>query len=212
MRVKYPQRLYKSGEVAVRHGKTRWDDHHRHKTPHLTTYRLKHSMRRLLKLSALLQTPTTLRSSANMTSAAGSAPKGNVGSRAMESILTSTSAGASPEEWQSFLIKTMNDTSAPLARNMLDKIGLNASTTTPFKLLDHGCGLGVVAPVLRETVPKDVMERSSVLCGDFSEALVKAVQGRIEKEGWVGCEAKVVDAQVCVSSFFLSPKVLFDLC
>lgn len=81
---------------------------------------------------------------------------------------------------------------------MLAKIGLDASATEPFTLLDHGCGLGVVAPVLMETVPRGVLERSSVICADFSEKLVESVQGRIEREGWMNCEARVVDAQVSV--------------
>lgn len=127
--------------------------------------------------------------------------KGNYGSLAMEAILTSAddSAGASssPKDWQHFLIDTMTAISGPLARDMLDCIGLNASAE-PFRLLDHGCGLGVVAPVLMETVPQAVLEASSVVCGDNSAALVEAVGRRIEREEWVNCEARVVDAQVSV--------------
>lgn len=82
---------------------------------------------------------------------------------------------------------------------MLTKIGLDASATEPFTLLDHGCGLGVIAPVLMETVQHKVLEESSIICADLSEKLVESVQGRIEKEVWVNCEAKVVDAQVSLS-------------
>lgn len=199
-REKYPWRLYKSQDIWRAHqAMGRRDGRQYQRTTPSHTCLLVPSIegKRLLKLSAQLQTSTSLRSSPTMTSVAGA--KGNVGSRAMEATLTPTSTEMSPDEWQSFLIKTMNDVSGPLARNMLDKIGLNASTATPFRLLDHGCGLGVVAPVLMETVPKAVLERSSVLCGDYSEALVQTVRARIEREGWVGCEAKVVDAQVCAS-------------
>lgn len=90
----------------------------------------------------------------------------------------------------------MQSISSPLARNMLTKIGLDASATEPFTLLDHGCGLGVIAPVLMETVPHKVLKESSIVCADLSEKLVESVRGRIEREGWVNCEAKVVDAQV----------------
>lgn len=113
-------------------------------------------------------------------------------SSAMEATLTSSSSA----EWQAFLLKTMQYISSPLARNMLTKIGLDASTAEPFTLLDHGCGLGVIAPVLMETVPHKVLEESSIVCADFSEKLVESVQNRIEREGWVNCEARVVDAQV----------------
>ncbi|KAJ4412527.1 hypothetical protein N0V82_008752 [Gnomoniopsis sp. IMI 355080] len=114
-----------------------------------------------------------------------------VASSAMEAFLTTSSS----TEWQSFLLQTMQAISGPLARNMIARIGLGASTTEPFTLLDHGCGLGVVAPVLMETVPRDVLERSSVVSADLSEKLVESVQARSEREGWVNCEARVVDAQ-----------------
>lgn len=120
---------------------------------------------------------------------------GNAGSKAMEAILTTSSS----IEWQAFLQKSMEAISKPLASNMLAKIGLNASATEPFKLLDHGCGLGIVAPVLMETIPRDVLERSSVLCADLSEKLVENVKDRIDQEDWVNCEARVVDAQVSVA-------------
>lgn len=134
------------------------------------------------------------------TNAMSGSTKSNFGSRAMEAILTSGdgSTGTSPEDWQCFLIDTMTAISGPLARHMLDRIGLNAAAAAPFRLLDHGCGLGVVAPVLLETMPREVLEASSVICGDNSEALVETVRGRIEREGWIGCEARVVDAQVSV--------------
>lgn len=139
-------------------------------------------------LNKIQQNPTPI--ILNMT-----APKpstGNAGSRAMEEIMTASSS----TEWQTFLLKTMQAISSPLASNMLTKIGLNAATTEPFTLLDHGCGMGVVAPVLMETVPREVLEHSTVLCADLSEKLVDSVQERIGREGWVGCEARVVDAQV----------------
>lgn len=99
---------------------------------------------------------------------------------------------------QQSLLEAVDAITAPLARNMLHKIGLDETTTTPFKLLEIGCGMGVLAPNLNQTVPKNVMEKSSVLCTDFSEALVTTVKRRIENEGWVNTDARVVDAQVCL--------------
>lgn len=121
--------------------------------------------------------------------------KGNIGSRAMEALLE-PAGDTTPEARQRYLIDTTTNISGPLARNMLGKIGLDASAAAPFTLLDHGCGLGAVAPVLMETVPRRVLESSRVLCGDASEALVDAIRARMEREAWVGCEARVIDAQV----------------
>lgn len=90
----------------------------------------------------------------------------------------------------------MRSISAPLAQRMLAQVGLGAETTKPYRLLEQGCGMGVVAPLLHETVPQATREKSSVLCGDFSGPLVEAVKGRIAKEGWENCEAQVVDATV----------------
>lgn len=116
------------------------------------------------------------------------------GASAMQKILESSYG----EDWQQFLIETMRSISAPLAQKALAQVGLGAGTTEPYRLLEQGCGMGVVAPMLHETVPMEVQEKSSVLCGDFSAPLVEAVKGRIAKEGWVNCEAQVVDAQVSV--------------
>lgn len=116
------------------------------------------------------------------------------GASAMQKILEQSYG----EDWQEFLVETMRSVSSPLARRALAQVGLGAGTTEPYRLLEHGCGLGVVAPLLHESVPREVQERSSVLCGDFSAPLVEAVKGRIAKEGWVNCEAQVVDATVSV--------------
>lgn len=116
------------------------------------------------------------------------------GASAMQKILEQSYG----EDWQEFLVETMRSVSSPLARRALAQVGLGAGTTEPYRLLEQGCGLGVVAPLLHESVPREVQERSSVLCGDFSAPLVEAVKGRIAKEGWVNCEAQVVDATVSV--------------
>lgn len=110
---------------------------------------------------------------------------------AMQSILQA----AGGEEWQQVLLESIKSISAPLAVKMLNQIILGANTNEPFNLLEHGCGMGVVAPLLNETVPRELMERSSVLCGDFSDLLVEVVRKRIKNEGWVQTRAEVVDAQ-----------------
>lgn len=116
------------------------------------------------------------------------------GASAMQKILQQSYG----DDWEEFLVETMRSVSSPLARRALAQVGLGAGTTEPYRLLEQGCGLGVVAPLLHETVPREVQQKSSVLCGDFSAPLVEAVKGRMAKQGWVNCEAQVVDATVSV--------------
>lgn len=123
-----------------------------------------------------------------MTTATASSPPPNDGATAMETILQQTS--------HEFLLAQLEYSSAPPARNMLRKIGLDETATTPFNLVDLGCGMGVVAPLLNDMVPPEVMGRSKVLCVDNSEALIGSVRKRMAEEGWVGAEARVVDIQV----------------
>jgi len=86
--------------------------------------------------------------------------------------------------------------SAPLVVRMLKQIGLTADTNQPFRLVDNGCGAGVVAAELQRLIRPEVMKESSVLCGDFPESMVELVQERIKGEGWVNTRAERIDAQV----------------
>lgn len=118
---------------------------------------------------------------------------------APQTAMQSALQAADGEAWQQSLLETLDAISAPLAVKMLSQINLGKNTTEPFSLLDQGCGMGVVASLLNETVPREVLGRCTVLCGDFSGPLVGFVSKRIEKEGWVSTRAEVVDAQVCDS-------------
>ncbi|KAK5657642.1 hypothetical protein OQA88_2714 [Cercophora sp. LCS_1] len=97
--------------------------------------------------------------------------------------------------WEDVLLDNARRVSAPLAIRMLDQIGLNSATSTPFKLFDSGCGAGVVAAEVHRVVQPSVLAKSSVLCGDYSEQVIGLVKKRIEGEGWIGTEARKVDAQ-----------------
>lgn len=108
--------------------------------------------------------------------------------------------GQGQDEREAFLLASLDQISAPLAARMLAQAGLDGrSTTEPFALLDNGCGLGVVAPLLQRTIRPDVLRASTVVCGDYAEKLVEIVQRRIAREGWVSTEARVIDAQVSMS-------------
>lgn len=102
---------------------------------------------------------------------------------------------------------------APLVAKMLKQAGFYP-TKKPFKLLDNAAGLGVVAAVVQKTVDKDVLAQSRIISADFSESIVEFVKGRIEKEGWVNTEARVVDAQVgrpAVMAFLCASQLKEDL-
>ncbi|OIW28761.1 S-adenosyl-L-methionine-dependent methyltransferase [Coniochaeta ligniaria NRRL 30616] len=92
------------------------------------------------------------------------------------------------------MVEFLDTVSAPLASKMLQQMGLD-KTTEPFKLLDNGAGLGVVAAEIQKMVNKQVLAKSSIISADFSESTVEFVRRRIEKEGWVNTDARVVDAQ-----------------
>ncbi|CAI6091194.1 unnamed protein product [Clonostachys chloroleuca] len=81
-----------------------------------------------------------------------------------------------------------------MASPLLQQMGLGEGTTEPFALLDGACGSGVVTQEVQRTVPRAVLEGSSIVASDSSEALVDLVRTRVEAEGWVNTEAKVLDA------------------
>ncbi|KAI1265689.1 S-adenosyl-L-methionine-dependent methyltransferase [Xylariaceae sp. FL1019] len=81
------------------------------------------------------------------------------------------------------------------ARVLLLRAGLGAETKKPFRLLDHGCGTGVVAACLQESVDKGVLGDSVMLCADFSESFVKKLNWRAKKMGWQNVAMRVLDAQ-----------------
>ncbi|KAK4044119.1 hypothetical protein C8A01DRAFT_43050 [Parachaetomium inaequale] len=102
---------------------------------------------------------------------------------------------AGGSEWEHALLDNARRVSEPLATKMLDQMGLTENTNTPFKVLENACGVGVVAPVLQRITKPEVMKQSSILCGDFSEQALGMAKQRIESEGWVNTEARVIDAQ-----------------
>lgn len=119
------------------------------------------------------------------------------GRRELQKMFGNTKA-AIGDSWKTTLLVNAERVSTPLVVRMLDQIGLNANTTQPFRLVDNGCGAGVVAAQLQRMIRPEVMKESNVLCGDFPEAMVELVKERIESEGWVNTRAERIDAQVSV--------------
>lgn len=79
---------------------------------------------------------------------------------------------------------------------LLTQAGVDASTSQPVTLLDHACGTGPIAAHLYETVDKQVLSQSKIVCADISESLVGKLKRRADKSGWSSVETTVLDAQV----------------
>ncbi|KAK3985185.1 S-adenosyl-L-methionine-dependent methyltransferase [Cladorrhinum sp. PSN332] len=97
--------------------------------------------------------------------------------------------------WEGVLLDNAQRVSTPLVMQMLNQMGINKNTTTPFRMFENACGAGVVAPVLQQMIKPEVLKQSSILCGDFSEPAVGLAKKRIESEGWINTEAQRIDGQ-----------------
>ncbi|KXJ88304.1 S-adenosyl-L-methionine-dependent methyltransferase [Microdochium bolleyi] len=71
----------------------------------------------------------------------------------------------------------------------------SAPIDEPFALLDNACGPGLIAGVLQEDLPRELLSRSRILCADINGNFVDILKQRAEAEHWVGVEAAVLDAQ-----------------
>lgn len=98
--------------------------------------------------------------------------------------------------FEEMLLDNARRVSTPLAMRLVNQMGLDGETNKPFRMFENACGAGVVAPVLQQLIRPDVLQQSSILCGDFSEPAVALAKKRIENEGWVNTEARQIDSQV----------------
>ncbi|KAK7418906.1 hypothetical protein QQX98_003609 [Neonectria punicea] len=78
---------------------------------------------------------------------------------------------------------------------LLPQMGLTEEMGTPVDLFDGACGTGLFTQEIQDTIPKDVLEKSTILCGDNSEQMVAIVKRRIADEGWVNTTATVLDVR-----------------
>lgn len=100
---------------------------------------------------------------------------------------------ASTEEQLIFVNKTLMP---HLARPLLQQMGLLSSPSLPITLLDSACGTGVVTQEVQGLLGREALAGSRFVAADQSEMLVDIVRGRVEREGWVNMEVKVLDAMV----------------
>lgn len=89
----------------------------------------------------------------------------------------------------------------PAALRVIELSGV-LTASSPRIVLDNACGTGVVTALLHEKATWGETDR--IVAGDFSESMVKGLKERIEGMKWLNTEAKVVDAQVRLTT----PQVL----
>lgn len=65
-----------------------------------------------------------------------------------------------------------------------------------LKILDQACGMGFVTAVFFDFKEPSESDLVQVVCGDISPAMLNGAKARIEKMGWKGVTAQIVDAQV----------------
>ncbi|PYI08174.1 methyltransferase [Aspergillus sclerotiicarbonarius CBS 121057] len=78
---------------------------------------------------------------------------------------------------------------------LIENSGILTPSHNPRVILDNACGLGIVSSYLNRTLGDEVKKHWTLTCGDVTEPMVEYTKSRIEREGWVGAEARVVDAQ-----------------
>ena len=85
----------------------------------------------------------------------------------------------------------------PFGRHLLTQCGLDrADGSEDIVLLDNATGTGIVLAHLYDVLPRAAKERLQVVAGDISPAMIESAKARIEKNGWQGITAQVVDATV----------------
>lgn len=83
--------------------------------------------------------------------------------------------------------------SGPFARAVIKQSGLTdyPSSAGPLVILSDACGAGAVTAWLYDIVCSDKGMR--VTCGDTAEGMTQYVEKRIERDGWTGAKAKIID-------------------
>ena len=85
----------------------------------------------------------------------------------------------------------------PHGRHLLTQCGLDrASGNEDIVFLDNATGTGIVLAHLYDVLPPAAKERLQVVAGDISPPMIEAAKTRIEKNGWQGITARVLDATV----------------
>ncbi|KAJ4179412.1 hypothetical protein NW767_013747 [Fusarium falciforme] len=93
------------------------------------------------------------------------------------------------------LINQADEMMGKPARMLIAQAGLGPSTTTSFNLVDLGCGTGLVASCVLESVQSSVLSESKILCTDANVRFVDILMQRAQRDKWINVDAAVGDAQ-----------------
>ncbi|KAL2875478.1 hypothetical protein SGCOL_009390 [Colletotrichum sp. CLE4] len=102
--------------------------------------------------------------------------------------------------WEETMTEMSRTMMVSLNARLLAQMGLSKDTTDPIAFLDSACGAGPATQELFKAVPREVLEKSEVICADGSPMMVELVERRIREEGWGGAKARVLDAMVTENS------------
>ena len=78
----------------------------------------------------------------------------------------------------------------------------------PIKVLDNGCGDGIIAQLVWDSLDDALKANLELVCGDLSPVMVKFASERIEAGGWSSAKALVIDMQVCWDETKSHPVIL----
>ncbi|EFQ36583.1 methyltransferase domain-containing protein [Colletotrichum graminicola] len=96
--------------------------------------------------------------------------------------------------WEETMIDTSRTILGPLNARLVSQMGLGAETHEPIAFLDSACGAGPATQELYKAVPRQVFQKSEIVCGDESPMMVDLVKKRIKNEQWAGAQGRVIDA------------------
>ncbi|KAF7163175.1 hypothetical protein CNMCM5623_008245 [Aspergillus felis] len=77
---------------------------------------------------------------------------------------------------------------------LVEYSGVANPSQKPLVVLDNACGIGAVSSVLNRTLNDEAKRTWKLTCGDLSEGMLEYAKKRLEDEGWVNAETKIVNA------------------
>ncbi|EAL93407.1 conserved hypothetical protein [Aspergillus fumigatus Af293] len=80
------------------------------------------------------------------------------------------------------------------AQTLVDYSGVANTSQKPLVVLDNACGIGAVSSVLNHTLQDEAKKTWKLTCGDLSEGMLETTKRRLQDEGWVNAETKIVNA------------------
>ncbi|GFF40742.1 demethylmenaquinone methyltransferase [Aspergillus udagawae] len=80
------------------------------------------------------------------------------------------------------------------AETLVEYSGVANPYEKQLVVLDNACGIGAVSSVLNRTLNDEAKRTWKLTCGDLSEGMLEYTKQRLEDEGWVNAETKIVNA------------------